>query len=98
MCASTVASSRSTCSRRWMQRTALEQRLARRDVADLLVVREPVPELVVERLLGALADAGDARADRVERAHELALVRGKARLDEDDVHGTPRRIHAGLRG
>ncbi len=54
---------------------------------DLLVGDHPAAQLVVEVVVGRLADAGDARADRREPAHELALVVGKLRLDEDDVHG-----------
>jgi hypothetical protein len=58
-------------------------------VADRLVVREPVLEIVVERFLRALTDRGDGRADLGERLDEQLLVAGKSRLDEYDVHGQP---------
>ena len=45
-----------------------------------------VAQLHGEVAAGALADAGDERADGGERAHELALVVGEAGLDEDHVH------------
>ena len=70
---------------------ALELLFAR-DVADLLVVREPVAHLGVEVLLRPLADRRHARTDGVQRTHELTLVVGEAGLDEDDVlrHGRAR--------
>ena len=57
------------------------------DVADLLVVREPVTQLRIERLFGPLADAADAGANGVQCANELTLVLGKTGFEEDDVHG-----------
>jgi hypothetical protein len=66
----------------------VRERLLVHDGAHLLVVREPVPQLRIERLLRTLADADGGRAHRVQRARELALVGGKARLHEDHVHGT----------
>ena len=56
-------------------------------VRHLLVVGEPVPKPLVERVLGALADAGHRRADVMERPGELPLVGGESRLDQNDVHG-----------
>ena len=57
-----------------------------RDVADLLVVGEPMTKLVVERGLIALSDADHAGSDRRERTDKLPLVYRKTGLDEDDVH------------
>ena len=74
MCASTTASRRSTGARDWTNRTASQDRAFVDDDAHLLVVGQPVAQLVVEAILRALADGGDARADLVERAHELTLV------------------------
>src|SRR5262249_8779661 len=54
--------------------------------ADLLVMRETVPQVLAQRVLRALADADDRGAGVREPAHELALVRGEARLHENDVH------------
>jgi hypothetical protein len=55
------------------------------DVLDLLVVREPVAQLVVERILGSFSDRAHAYADLGKRADEVLLVRGEPRLDENDV-------------
>jgi hypothetical protein len=46
-----------------------------------------VAQPVVERRLRPLADADDARANRVKGTRELALVCRKDRLYEDDIHG-----------
>src|SRR5262249_33880872 len=76
-----------------------EQRLLVRDGRDALVLPQPVLELVVELLERPLADAADARADRVQGAHELALVLREGGLDEDDVHGSGfRRASPGMGG
>ncbi|NUQ01726.1 MAG: hypothetical protein HUU35_17925, partial [Armatimonadetes bacterium] len=50
---------------------------------------EPVPHTAgrAERFGRSLADSGHAGADRVQAAHELALVVGELGLDEQDVHG-----------
>ena len=61
------------------------------DVADLLVVGEPVAQLRVEPFLRTLADSGHPCADGVQRADELALVPGEGRLEEDDVCGHSRK-------
>src|SRR5690606_1903319 len=62
-------------------------------VVDLLVVAQPVAHLVVEILLGPLADPGDPRADGMQGASELPLVSRETGLQEDHVDG-----HGGLRG
>jgi hypothetical protein len=49
-------------------------------------VHHPALEVRVERLLRPLADADHAGAGLEQAAHELALVRGKRRLEEDHVH------------
>ena len=51
-----------------------------------LVVKEPVAQVGVERLFRTLTHTRHARPGLMERAHELLLVAGEARLDEDDVH------------
>ena len=56
------------------------------DRADLLVVRQPALDVVVEPVLGSLADADHRRPRLGEGAGELLLVVGEARLEEDHVH------------
>ena len=86
-CASTTASSRSTHIRPWICAHRPLQRALVGDRRDLLVAAEPALQLVVEPVVGPVADPEHMRADRGERAHELALVGGEAGLEEDDVHG-----------
>src|SRR5665213_3158156 len=57
-----------------------------RDVADLLVMEHPALQFGVEVVKRPLPDADHGGAGRGEPAHELALVEGKCRLDEDNVH------------
>ena len=52
----------------------------------LVVVRHPAPELVVERVGGALADADHRRARPPPARGRTGAGCGKSRLDEDDVH------------
>ena len=86
VCASIVASSRSTQSLSWTQRTASVMHADVDHGGDLVVVRHPALELVVEHLRRALADADDGGADLGQRADEMPLGRREGRLDEDDVH------------
>src|SRR3954453_10148780 len=55
-------------------------------VRNLVVVRHPAPQLVVQVLLRGLADADHLGADLGQGAYELALVLREARLDEDHSH------------
>ena len=65
---------------------SLDERADIGDIADLLVVEHPVAQVGVEPVGGALADPDDGRARFGQPTHELALIGGKRRLDEDDVH------------
>ena len=57
---------------------------------NLLVVREPAADIVVEPIAGPLTDSDDGRSGLGQPAGELLLVQREARLDEDDVHcGSP---------
>jgi hypothetical protein len=63
-----------------------DHRLLLADGSDLFVVRHPPFEIVVEVILGTLADADHRRAHLREAADELPLIRGKRGFNEDNVH------------
>ena len=85
-CASMVASRRSTRTSLLDAPHGVDQAAFVDDRRHLLVVGQPVADLVVEPVLRSLADADHRGADLMQRAHELALVVGEARFEEDHVH------------
>ena len=56
------------------------------DRRDLSVGRQPGAKLVIKPFIGPVADTMHAGADRMQRTHELALIRGETRLEKDHVH------------
>ena len=86
VCASIVASIRSTHSLSCTRRTWSCHRLDIGDRRHLLVVTQPALHLLVQHLCWRLAETYHRRADLGQRADEVALAGGEARLDEDDVH------------
>ncbi len=57
------------------------------DGRHLLVVAEPALQVSGKPLDGRLPDRDDVCADFAQRTHELTLILGKGRFEEDDTHG-----------
>jgi len=62
------------------------QRVDVGDRTDLVTVLQSTAQIVVEPVLGALADPDHGRANLGECPYEPVLVGRKRLLDEDDVH------------